>query len=52
MKGKIEFVGFEVLTAVVMKTSVFWDITLCRPLKIYECFGEMWDLLSSGLKNK
>jgi hypothetical protein len=27
-------VGFEVLTAVVMKGSVFWDVTLCSPLKI------------------
>jgi hypothetical protein len=26
-------VGFEVLTAVVMKSSTFWDITQCSPLK-------------------
>jgi hypothetical protein len=26
-------VGFEVLTAVVMKGSIFWDITPCSPLK-------------------
>jgi hypothetical protein len=26
-------VGFEVLTAVVIKSSVIWDITLCSPLK-------------------
>jgi hypothetical protein len=26
------YVGYEVLTAVVMKTSVFWDIILCSPL--------------------
>jgi hypothetical protein len=25
--------GFEVLTAVVMKRSIFWDIMLCSPLK-------------------
>jgi hypothetical protein len=25
--------GFEVLTAVVMKSSVFWDITLCSPVE-------------------
>jgi hypothetical protein len=25
--------GFEVLTAVVMRSSVFWDITPCSPLK-------------------
>jgi hypothetical protein len=28
------FVGFEVLTPVVMKSSVFWDITPCSPLKV------------------
>jgi hypothetical protein len=26
-------VGFEVLTAVAMKNSIFWDITLHSPLK-------------------
>jgi hypothetical protein len=25
---------FEVLTAVVMKSSVFWDITPCNPVKV------------------
>jgi hypothetical protein len=27
-------VGFEILTVVVMKSSVFWDITSYSPLKI------------------
>jgi hypothetical protein len=26
-------IGFEVLTAAVMKRYIFWDITLCSPLK-------------------
>jgi hypothetical protein len=26
-------VGFQVLTAVVMKSTIFWDITQCSPLK-------------------
>jgi hypothetical protein len=26
--GRIEYVGFEVLRAVVMKSIIFWDITL------------------------
>jgi hypothetical protein len=30
-KGK-QSVGFEVLTAVVKKSSIFWDITPCSPL--------------------
>jgi hypothetical protein len=28
--NKIIFVGFEVLTVMVMKSSVFWDKTPCR----------------------
>jgi hypothetical protein len=28
------FVGFEVLTVVVMKSTVFWDIKPCSPLKV------------------
>jgi hypothetical protein len=31
--------GCEVLTAVVMRSSIFWDITLCSKLKINWCFG-------------
>jgi hypothetical protein len=27
-------VGFEVLTAVVMKNSIFWNIAPCGPLKV------------------
>jgi hypothetical protein len=30
-------VGFEVFTAVVMKNSVFWDVTTCSPSKA-TCF--------------
>jgi hypothetical protein len=32
-------VGFDVLTAVVMKSSIFWDITPCNPLRINRRFG-------------
>jgi hypothetical protein len=31
-------VGFEVLTAVVMKNSIFWDTAPCSPLKVSRCF--------------
>jgi hypothetical protein len=30
--------GFEVLTAAIMKISVFWDITPCSPLKVNRRF--------------
>jgi hypothetical protein len=29
-------IGFEVLTAVVMNSSIFWDITPCSQLKVKE----------------
>jgi hypothetical protein len=32
-------VGFKLLTAVVMKNSIFWDITQYSPLKVNRCFG-------------
>jgi hypothetical protein len=28
------YVGFEVMTAVVMKSYIFWDITSCSLLKV------------------
>jgi hypothetical protein len=30
---KISYVGFEVFTAVVVKSIIFWDTTPCSPLK-------------------
>jgi hypothetical protein len=32
------FLRFEVLTAIVMKSSIFWDITPCSPLKVNRSF--------------
>jgi hypothetical protein len=36
--------GFKVLTAVVMKTTNFWDITPCSPLKVNRRFGRTYSL--------
>jgi hypothetical protein len=33
------YVRSEVLTAVFTRSSVFWDITPCSPLKVNQCFG-------------
>jgi hypothetical protein len=33
-KPRHKEVGFEVLTAVAMKSSIFWDITPCSVLKV------------------
>jgi hypothetical protein len=35
-------VGFEVLTAVVMKSTICWDITSCSPLKVNRRFGGIY----------
>jgi hypothetical protein len=35
----IKLLGFQVLRAVVMKSSIFWDITPCSPLKDNLRFG-------------
>jgi hypothetical protein len=37
--SSVGFVRSEFLTAVVMKSYIFWDITSCGPLKINRCFG-------------
>jgi hypothetical protein len=41
------YVGFEVLTAVVMKSTIFWDITPCCPLKVNRRFGGTYRLFSA-----
>jgi hypothetical protein len=43
-------VGFEVLTAVVMKSSIFWDITPCSLLKVNRSFGGTYRLHLQGWK--
>jgi hypothetical protein len=44
------YVGFEVLTAVFMKSTIFWDITPCSPLKDNGCFGGKYRLHLQGRK--
>jgi hypothetical protein len=45
-------VGTEVLTAVVMKSTIFWDITPCSPLSVNRRFGGTYGLHFQGRKNK
>jgi hypothetical protein len=44
----VKFVGFEVLTAVVIKSTIFWDITPCGPLKANWRFGGTYLLRLQG----
>jgi hypothetical protein len=37
--GHRELIGSEVLTPVVMKSTIFWDITPFSPLKVNRSFG-------------
>jgi hypothetical protein len=39
LKCRNDYAGFEVLTAVVMKSSIFWDTTSFCPLKVNGRFG-------------
>jgi hypothetical protein len=43
-------VGFEVLTAVVMKSPIFWDITPCSPLQLNRRFEGTCRLHLQGRK--
>jgi hypothetical protein len=45
-------VGFEVLSAVVMKRTIFWDIAPCSPLKVNRRFGGTYPFHLQGRKNK
>jgi hypothetical protein len=44
-------VGFEV-TAVVMKSTIFWDIMPCSPLSVNRRFGGTYHLYLQGRKLK
>jgi hypothetical protein len=45
-------VEFEVLTAVVTTSFVFWDITSCSPLKVIRRFGGVCRLHIQGLNQR
>jgi hypothetical protein len=47
-----EHVGFKVITAMVMKSTIFWVIMLCSPLTVNRCFGGKYRLHLQGRKNK
>jgi hypothetical protein len=40
MEESFHALGCEVLTAVVMKSNIFWDLTPYSPLKVNRSFGE------------
>jgi hypothetical protein len=46
------YVGFVVLTEVVMKSTIFWGITPYSPLSVNRHFGGTYRLHLHGRKNK
>jgi hypothetical protein len=44
------YVGFEVLAAVVMKSTIFWHITSCSPLSVNRRFGGTYHLHLQGVR--
>jgi hypothetical protein len=42
------YVAVDVLTAMVMESSIFWDKTLCSLLKVKQHFGSALYLLHAG----
>jgi hypothetical protein len=48
IKKSYYFVGLEILTAVVMNSSISWDVTPCSSLKVNRCFGEIFHLHLHG----
>jgi hypothetical protein len=48
MLNNLNKVGFEVFTAVVLKSIFFWDMTPCSALSGTRCFGGMYRLHLQG----
>jgi hypothetical protein len=48
----IHNIRFLLLTAVTMKSSVFWDVTVYSPVKVHRLFGGTCYLHHPGSKNK
>jgi hypothetical protein len=46
------FVGFEVFTALVMKSIIFWDMTQCSQLSFNRRFGGTYRLHLQGRRNR
>jgi hypothetical protein len=51
-KCGVNSVGFEVFTAVVMKSIIFWDMTPCSPLSFNRRFGGTYILHLQGRINR
>jgi hypothetical protein len=44
MKKYYILIGVEILTAVTMKNTIFWDGTMCSPVQVHQHFGGMYCL--------
>lgn len=48
LANNLDCVGFEVLTVVIMKSTVFWNVTPRSMLKVSRCFWGTYRLLLQG----
>jgi hypothetical protein len=48
LRDVCHFVLDKIVTAVVMKSSIFWDITSCSPVKVNRRFGGTYRLHLQG----
>jgi hypothetical protein len=46
------YVGFDIFTDLVMKRTIFWDVTPCSPLSVNRRFGGTYRFHLQGRKNK
>jgi hypothetical protein len=52
LENKIYDVQFEVLTTVIIKRSIFLDVTPSSPLKLNRCFGAIYCFYLQGSSKK
>jgi hypothetical protein len=48
----VRSVGFEVLAAVAMESTIFWDVTPCRLVEVHRRLGGKYCVLSSLLTRR
>jgi hypothetical protein len=51
VRTEIKDVEFEVLTAAVIKYSIFWDIRLCSPMKVNLTLNRLNGVISQKIEH-
>jgi hypothetical protein len=48
LRQNTKHLGFEVLETVSRKSILVWDVTMCKFVVIYQCFGRIYCLNHQG----